>query len=332
MVTSSVSPGTDPRFFFFSFVWVSSFIAGFVFVIVPGGIGIRESAMTALMVSFGFPIHVSLIIPLITRFQSMIIDGFTGLIHIRKKRPGSDFLVMKETLGHQRFKLIRKSIIKTGSRSLLDVGCGTGHNLLLNGDLITRGVGIDTSGKRLGIAREHARSKGNENVTFRKMSGFDLDYRNGFDMVLLTEILEHVREDGLLLEKSIRSLKKGGHVLITVPSKRGFLFTRRLRDRLEDRDHVRPGYTINELTDLVGGQGIRTVSIGYHGQFLSSIIHYMASMAGMKGGVKIESGSGSWLYRLYSILWPLIVMVAYIDNIIPRSVEGGFVFLLGEKL
>lgn len=97
---------------------------------------------------------------------------------------------------------------------VVDVGCGTGGNLAaLVHDY--RCVGIDPSEEAIRLARERF-----PGIDF--LSGHapaDLGPLNGeADMLLLLDVLEHVRDDRELLADLVGEMRPGACLLITVPA------------------------------------------------------------------------------------------------------------------
>lgn len=97
---------------------------------------------------------------------------------------------------------------------MVDVGCGTGGNFApLVGDYEL--VGIDTSPDAIRLAQTRF-----PQVEFLVGSApRDLGARAGrADLVLLTDVLEHVADDFLLLSQLLAAAKPGAWLLITVPA------------------------------------------------------------------------------------------------------------------
>lgn len=91
--------------------------------------------------------------------------------------------------------------------------------------------------------------------------------RNYYDQILLIDVLEHVEEDleSLLTLNSL--LRMGGVLIISVPTPYypkyfGYNFAKRI-------GHVRDGYTIKELQELLNRSGFEIVEWSYHTNFLS---------------------------------------------------------------
>jgi len=67
-----------------------------------------------------------------------------------------------------------------------------------------------------------------------------------FDLVLLCEVLEHCEDDGAVLDELWRVMKPSGTLVISVPVPPA---------AYPDRWHVREGYTLEALTDLLDRHG-----------------------------------------------------------------------------
>ena len=100
---------------------------------------------------------------------------------------------------------------------VLDCGCGMGFHLLVLESLRRlRLVGLDPDAERL----ERARAEG---VTAELVHGDarQLPFRDAsFDKVLMTEVLEHIRDDRQALREVRRVLRPGGVLALSVPNSR----------------------------------------------------------------------------------------------------------------
>jgi SAM-dependent methyltransferase len=101
-------------------------------------------------------------------------------------------------------------------RSACDVGCGVGNLLLALEDNRIESKGIDISDESLVMGRARVKSP---HIKIEKMSVFDLKER--FDLVYLTDVLEHIPDDaGLLRRLHDNIVNKNGYLIITVPAHR----------------------------------------------------------------------------------------------------------------
>jgi SAM-dependent methyltransferase len=126
---------------------------------------------------------------------------------------------------------------------ILDVGCGTGANLLMLSQF-GDAEGVDLSEDALAFCRE----RGLKNV---KLGAAEkLPYDDGtFDLVTALDVVEHMDDDLAGLKEMRRVLRPGGRVLLFVPT---FMFLWGLQD---DVSHHRRRYRLPELTRVLEQAG-----------------------------------------------------------------------------
>ncbi len=110
-----------------------------------------------------------------------------------------------------RYSLVRRWVAecyKPGSK-IIDIGCGAA---LWNRDRLPV-TGIDRNEKLLGFGKR------NGYLTSAVACDFETQPLpgNDFNIAVCSEVLEHVREPGKLLEKISRTLRNSGRLVITVP-------------------------------------------------------------------------------------------------------------------
>src|SRR5215213_6810171 len=108
---------------------------------------------------------------------------------------------------------------------ILDVGCGTGANLLMlsrYGDA----EGVDISEDALAFCRERGLDK------VKLGAGEELPYEDGtFDLVTALDVVEHMDDDLAGLSEMRRVLRPGGRVLLFVPT---FMFLWGVQDEVSN--------------------------------------------------------------------------------------------------
>lgn len=139
---------------------------------------------------------------------------------------------------------------------ILDAGCGTGRNLLEFGAL-GEVTGVDTSPEAL----QFCRRRGLETVQEGRVE--ELPFAAGsFDLVLATDVLEHVRDDLVALRELHRVVVPGGHLLATVPAYRWLWSQHDI-----DYHHFRR-YTLRRLERRVSEAGWAPLAWSYFNSIL----------------------------------------------------------------
>ena len=108
--------------------------------------------------------------------------------------------------------VIARKVALPGDARILEIGCGTGHNLAMLAhfgdvdaieiDAHSRDIASQRLGKPVGDAPLPA------------LSGIT---ENQYDLVALLDVLEHVEDDRSSLQSIAKRLRAGGTILITVP-------------------------------------------------------------------------------------------------------------------
>lgn len=101
-----------------------------------------------------------------------------------------------------------------GNPIAIDVGCGTGANLVALADRF-HCVGIDTSAEAIELARERF-PQAEFRVGYAPDDLGDLMPRA--NLVMLMDVLEHVEDDVGLLSSLVAAVSPGCHLLLTVPA------------------------------------------------------------------------------------------------------------------
>ena len=134
-----------------------------------------------------------------------------------------------------RIKYIKDSIIKhfnikkkklpLSGLKILDIGCGGGLIAEPMRRLGANITGIDASEKNIKIAKAHLK-KNKLKINYKCASPENLNQKEAFDVILNLEIIEHVEDVELFLEKSSKLLKKDGLMFVATINKtlKSYLF------------------------------------------------------------------------------------------------------------
>jgi 2-polyprenyl-3-methyl-5-hydroxy-6-metoxy-1,4-benzoquinol methylase len=110
--------------------------------------------------------------------------------------------------------------IQKGGLNILDYGCGVGTISFYLAKFGNKVLGLDISDTAIKAAKISASSLNLKNVIYKKCSATTLqDLKNKqFDLIVCTEVLEHVDNDSFLLAQFNELLKHKGCLLISTPS------------------------------------------------------------------------------------------------------------------
>ena len=150
-----------------------------------------------------------------------------------------------------------------------------------------------------------------------------------FDLVVIIDLLEHVRDDARCVSEIARILRPGGELVINTPHVKRRSLMRLARHRLgltdEWHGHVRPGYTAESLRQLLGERFVIERSSTYSKLFSESLdvalnYLYLRSRGGADGnrakGTVIAAADlekSARQFRLLSRLYPLLWLWAKLD-------------------
>jgi 2-polyprenyl-6-hydroxyphenyl methylase/3-demethylubiquinone-9 3-methyltransferase len=99
-------------------------------------------------------------------------------------------------------------------KNILDIGCGGGllaEELCKNGANVT---GIDSSKKSISIAAQHAKEK-NLTIEYKNESIFDLEETKCFDYVICFEMIEHINNPDMLINKINKITKNQSMIFLS---------------------------------------------------------------------------------------------------------------------
>lgn len=204
------------------------------------------------------------------------------------------------TPGRPEFQRTVQMATPKGLSNVLDVGCGAGSFLDL-----ARSAGLRTFGLELNpTAAEKARAKGH--VIFdRLLHEVPVEVcPDGFDLITMFQVLEHVPDPVGILKQASARLKPGGYISIAVPSKSG-IYRFMPWDPSQWPPHHISRWHLKDFRTLSKQTGLRLVASGGDILLGSAIEHAMnmrhrlASALGKRPRTRASSWPRfvSWIYR-----------------------------------
>jgi SAM-dependent methyltransferase len=110
-------------------------------------------------------------------------------------------------------RLIERVVRPPEKAKILEVGCGTGHNLPM-----LKEFGSLEASELDRCARAVASKRLPRKVKSARLPDLSMFKRNGYDLIALLDVLEHVPDDLGSLRAIHMRLKPGGALLLTVPA------------------------------------------------------------------------------------------------------------------
>lgn len=186
-------------------------------------------------------------------------------------------LIHGDTLVLDRWLWLSKylPVVPSGSRSLIDVGCGTGAFTIGASRRGYRALGLSWDARNQTIAQERARICKAETASFEVQDARRLDERHDlaeqFDIAICCECIEHILDDFKLMKDIAHCLKPQGTLLLTTPnlSFKPMAYDNENLSSVEDGGHVRRGYSPNDLNRLCQQSGFDVMNIEYCSGVLS---------------------------------------------------------------
>jgi len=154
-------------------------------------------------------------------------------------------------------EILRKTVSSKSISTVLDIGCGVGaidFYLARKGYKVT---GIDISNKAIKVAKQSAKELNILTVNFLSSSVEDLKLKDRFDLIICSEVLEHLQDDMKALLKMNILLKDNGGIIVSVPSVNAPLYKLGLAEKFDKRvGHLRR-YSLNQIVSLIEKAGFK---------------------------------------------------------------------------
>jgi SAM-dependent methyltransferase len=177
-------------------------------------------------------------------------------------------------------RLIERKLTLPPSARILEIGCGTGHNLPMLGRFgQVDGIEIDDE------ARSIASRRLGRPVGFAPLPELPGVPDANYDLVALLDVIEHIEDDETSLRSVARKLKPGGKILITVPA-HPWMWSAH-----DEANHHYRRYTRKGLEALIRRSGLMVELISY----FNSLLFPLAATARFAGRLVGRESSGDAL-------------------------------------
>lgn len=226
-----------------------------------------------------------------------------------------------------RWNVLRKLdfIQHVAGKSVLDLASGMGYfslRLKENGAAV---LATDIHEASLAFIREHC------DIPVQRLNIEADAYPEGrFDVVLLCEVLEHVKNPGAVIAKASACLKPGGTLLVTTPALEGALIHsagKELGHHHGAEKHERDGFSQQELTDLLLAGGLHVEGHRYSIFYLTELfmqltkLVYLRKSKQYEGQSDILSATKSMPYKVLRTVYPFLNAVFDVEELLLRGLK-----------
>ena len=192
-------------------------------------------------------------------------------------------------------RLIRRAVRPPEGARVLEVGCGTGHNLEMLG-----AFGKLDAGELDRCARALASKRLGRTVKKAKLPDLTMFPRNGYDLIALLDVLEHVPDDLASLRAIHMRLKPGGALLLTVPANKWMWSAH------DAAHHHFRRYSKKQLQELFLRSGLEVQLLSYFNSLLFppiALARLVGKLTGRESADdRLPSGPVNWLLdRLFGL-------------------------------
>lgn len=176
--------------------------------------------------------------------------------------PGPDLNI------RQRGKVLKKYLPTNGDRKTLDAGCGNGYFSIMayeQGSSVL-GISIDEEAIRRCVAFRHFKKIPADRLRLQVLNLYDLhQLHETYDQIICLETLEHILDDKKVLKLFHDKLVKGGKLFLSVPNVNCPDFYGQKVSEVEDGNHVRKGYSYEQLETMLQEIGFDVAARDWHG-------------------------------------------------------------------
>jgi SAM-dependent methyltransferase len=207
---------------------------------------------------------------------------------------------------------------------IADAGCGRGMIALACARRFPSAevFGVDLDENQNRVNSEIAERLGLKTLRFVTLDAMSLPELGTFDLIISTDMLEHLADDLGGVRIFCAALAPGGHLLVHVPHLTRNILGWRRENWMDIDGHVRPGYTKDELTRLLTKGGFRVKTCIYNYNTMETLTNDISKM--ITGAREQNKG-------LYALVFPLLLFLSYVGSFYRYQKDGSGLVALAVK-
>ncbi len=223
-----------------------------------------------------------------------------------------DVLLLRTWHIHRALHYFAKTLPGDRSVSVLDAGSGFGqYSWYLARAFPTWEVtGIDIKEEEVSACNRFAQQTGRPNLRFFREDLTTYQKKASFDLILSVDVMEHIEEDENVFANFFSSLKPGGLLLISTPSDLGGSDVKHQGDTSFIEEHVRDGYSVQEIRAKLSKAGFETINASYSYGKPGNLSWRLS----MKAPIQLL-GISKWFLLLLPLYYMLIMPLSLILNV-----------------
>jgi SAM-dependent methyltransferase len=163
-----------------------------------------------------------------------------------------------------------------GDLRTLDAGAGNGGFAMMAAARGNEVVGLSFDVHEMTDATRRAEVARLPGIRFRIGDLRELDQFSGdlgtFDQILCLEVIEHLNEDELLIQRLARLLRPGGRLILSTPTADHRPLLAEAVSPTENGGHVRWGYTRDRVAEIFDSAGLTLIDQGRVSGVVSQIL------------------------------------------------------------
>jgi SAM-dependent methyltransferase len=206
---------------------------------------------------------------------------------------------------------------------ILDAGCGKGIFTFavartFPGALV---IGADSSSELVKRNTMLAELLGVKNIRFEALDLTRLEAREVYDMIIATDVLEHVENDRGLLCRFFDALRVEGCLVLHVPHITRHVLWWSRENFTEIEGHVRPGYSLDGLRQMLIETGFQIEKAFYNYNSVETLMNDISYL--ITGGHERRK-------LLYALCFPWLLLGNWLANGI-RARKGSGLGVLAKR-
>ncbi|MDP3791612.1 MAG: class I SAM-dependent methyltransferase [Candidatus Omnitrophota bacterium] len=170
----------------------------------------------------------------------------------------------------------------------------------------------------------------NLNIETRHSDLVDLQQDNQFDLILCTDVLEHIEKDNAVVATFFKALKRDGILIVGVPAspqKRVLPFLRNADFfKPHSLEHVREGYALSEITGIIEKNKLKIIDTRISFGKLGALGYELFCMCQFRPLLFLA------LFPLYFLFVQPLVTILMILDVAKVNKSGNGIIIVAKKV